>query len=228
MTAWLDKLNLAPQERRLVLVGLVILLLLLNYWLIWPYFGEWNKTETDLIKARQRLTTYMGEIAKRGEYDRKLTELQKSGGGTVLHEDQANRVQTTIYTQGSTHGVQINGVRPVIAPRLGGSQTNQFFDEVQMTVEVVAGEQELVNFLHSLGSGDSMIRVKDIVNLRLDPLQTRLQTTLTLAASFQKRAPAATPAAGTNRPSSTAIQAKGPPKSAVPATNKPAAKAAKK
>lgn len=94
-----------------------------------------------------------------------------------------------------------------------------------MTVSVVAGEAELVAFLHALGTGDSMIRVRDLSRLRLDPTQTKLQSTLTMVASFQKKPKTVAPP---SRPSTPAVvQPKGPPP--VAATNKTsAAKPAKK
>ena len=63
MTAWLDKLNLQPQERRMVLGGLVVVALVLNYWIIWPYFGEWSKVGNEISKADSRKTTFLAEIA---------------------------------------------------------------------------------------------------------------------------------------------------------------------
>jgi type II secretory pathway component PulM len=213
MTAWLDKLNLQPQERRLVLGGVVIVALVLNYWLVWPYFGEWSVNAAELAKAESRKMTYLAEIGRKAAYERQLKEVEKAGAGGVLEEEQANRVQSTIYTQAATRGVTVTRLTP--SRTLG--QTNLFFDEVAMTVEVVAGEGELVNFLHALGSGDSMIRVRDLARLRLDPTQTKLQSTLTLVASFQKKAKAVAPP---SKPSASAVvQPKGP--AAAPAANRP-------
>ena len=216
MNAWLDRLNLQPQERRLVLGGIVIVALVLNYWIIWPYFKDWSKLRSDLGKAESRKTLYLAEIGKKPAYERQLKELEKAGAGGVLEEEQANRVQSTIYTQAATQNITI--VRLTPSRSLG--QTNAFFDEVSMTVELIAGEGELVNFLHSLGSGDSMIRVRDISRLRLDGSQTKLQTTLTLVASFQKKVKAVAPP---SKPSTaTVVKSKGP--APVLGTNKPVKK----
>jgi hypothetical protein len=220
VTAWLDRLNLQPQERRLVLGGLVIVALVLNYWLIWPYFGEWSKTAAELGKAESRKRTFLAEIGRKATYERQLKELQNSGAGGVLEEEQANKVQATIYTEAATQNVTVLRLTPTRT--LG--QTNSFFDEVAMTVEVIAAEGELVSFLHALGSGDSMIRVRDLSRLRLDATQTKLQATLTLVASFQKKPKTVAPPA---KPSASAVvQPKGP--APTPAANKPAAKSADK
>ena len=112
MTAWLDKLNLQPQERRMVLGGLVVVALVLNYWIIWPYFGEWSKVGNELSKADSRKNTYLAEIGKKATYDRQLKEVEKAGAGGVLAEEQANRVQSTLYTQAATHGVTVTSLTP--------------------------------------------------------------------------------------------------------------------
>ncbi|HAB19051.1 MAG TPA: hypothetical protein DCE44_21750 [Verrucomicrobiales bacterium] len=204
---WLDKLNLQPHERRWLLIGLVVLTLVLNYWLVWPYFGEWTEVRVDREKLDATRTRYLGEIGKKATYERKLKELQRAGA-EVMQEDQANRLQSTIQTEAATSGVTWSNLRPLIVPARVAGQTNAFFDEQQMTMDVNSGEQELVNFLYALGSGDSMIRVRDMTRLRLDPSNTRLATTLTVIASFQKK-PKTTPAVQPSR--SAAVQPKGPP-----------------
>lgn len=206
MMQWLDRLNLQPHERRWLLVGLVVLALVLNYWLIWPYFAEWEQLNVDEKKLVENRSRYLSEITKKATYETKLKDLQKVGA-EVMQEDQANRLQTTLITQAASTGVQASNFRPLIVPARIAGQTNSFFDEQQMTLEVNADEAALVNFLYQLGSADSMIRVRDMSRLRLDPSQTRLQTTLTVVASFQKK-PKAAPAAQPSR--TAAVQPKGP------------------
>ena len=97
----------------------------------------------------------------------------------------------------------------------GTTSTNAFFDEQTVIVGVSTGERELVNFLHALGVGDSLIRVRDIARLRLDQSQTRLQTTLTIVASFQKKPKAPPESSKPSRPGT--VQPKGPsPTNATP------------
>jgi len=205
MMQWLDRLNLQPHERRWLLVGLVVIALVLNYWLVWPYFDEWTQITLDQGKFTESRTRYLSEIGKKTAYEKKLKELQKVGA-EVMQEDQANRLQSTLITQAAATGVQASNFRPYIVPARIAGQTNTFFDEQQMTFDVTATEPELVNFLFALGTGDSMIRVRDMSRLRLDPSQTRLQTAVTVIASFQKK-PKVTPA---TQPSRTGVvQSKG-------------------
>jgi len=69
---WLDRLNLEPQERRMVLGGLVIVALVLNYWIVWPYFGEGSKLSVELEKAERRQALFATEIGKKPGYERQM------------------------------------------------------------------------------------------------------------------------------------------------------------
>ena len=214
MTAWFDRMNLQPQERRMVLGAMVVMALLVNYWFVWPYFQEYSEVSKGLDEARRVQGRYLSETTKTNAYLVKLRDLQ-ARGGQVASDDAANQLQQTINKAAASAGVQINSMIPsTVSARGANGQTNQFFDDIQVTVSLVSGEPELVDFLYELGAGDSMVRVRDVSNLRLDPSQTRLQATLTLVASVQKKAPA--PVA---RPATT-------PKPAVPGarpatTNRP-------
>lgn len=218
---WLDRLNLQPQERRLVLAGLVLVAVVLNYWFIWPYFQELAPVNQEMEKIEKQNARFVAEISKKDGYERRRQELQKAGA-EVIEAEQSSRVQSTIWTQASAHGVTVNRLNPSTV-RTG--QTNQFFDEVALTLDFVAGEEELVDFLHALGSDDSMIRVKDLTRLRLDPSQTKLQGQMTVAASFLKKpkpapAPAAKPATGKPAANSTTNKVA----ASAPTTNRPAVK----
>ena len=193
MMQWLDRLNLQPHEKRWLLVGLLIVAAVLNYWLVWPYFGEWSQLGGDRQKLEDSRNRYLSEIGKKAAYEKKLKDLQKAGA-EVVQEDQANRLQSTLITQANANGVQAGNFKPLNTSSRASGQTNAFFDEQQMTFDVTASEPELVGFLYSLGSGDSMIRVRDISRLRLDPSQTRLTAQITVVASFQKKPKTPTPA----------------------------------
>lgn len=228
MTKWFDRLNLPPTERRMVLFGLVLLVVLLNYFLVWPYFGEWNKTEKLLKDETTKRSKFMAEISQRQKYEKQLTELKLKGVPGLLDADRVPMMQQTIYAQGGLSGVSITRVT-VPPPIRAVGTTNQFFDERLVTVDVNGAEAELVDFLYQLGSGESMMRVRDITNLRPDPSRTRLQATLTLVASFQKEnkpapkaksATPAVPAAPAAKPSaSSGLQSKGPAPAPAPVTN---------
>jgi hypothetical protein len=73
------------------------------------------------------------------------------------------------------------------------TRTNQFFLEQSQTITVQSGEQQLVDFLFNLGSGNSLIRVRDL-GLHPDAPHQQLAATIRLVASFQKN-PTTKPAA---------------------------------
>ena len=68
------------------------------------------------------------------------------------------------------------------------TQTNQFFLELTQLISVLSGEAQLVDFLYNLGSGNSLIRVRDL-QLRPDGPRQQLGGTIKLVASYQKARP---------------------------------------
>lgn len=211
MTALFDRLNLQPAERRMVLVAMVVMVALLSYWFVWPKWDQYQKIERGLEETGRLKARYLSETTKTNAYAKRLLELQTSGA-QLAGDDAANRLQADVNREAASAGVQILSMIPsTVSARVGGSQTNQFFDDLQVTVALNAGEPELVAFLYALGSGASMVRVRDVSNLRLDPSQTRLTATITFVASVQKKVAAPATRGATNKPSSRPT--------AVPATN---------
>jgi hypothetical protein len=183
---WFDKLNLGPSERRIAIAGACLFALLLNYWLIWPYFSEWGQVEREWDKLAGQKTIYFKEVSQKAAYQRRLTELEGSGA-QVMPEDQANTVQSSIVSAAGTNGVNIIQITPQLATlRTSASKDTNFFDEQVVVVNLSAKEQGLVSFLHALGSSDSMIRVREMSRLRLDNSGQNLGANVTFVASFQK------------------------------------------
>jgi hypothetical protein len=209
MTRWFDRLNLAPTERRMAIVGLCVMGLLFNYWLIWPYFAEWDVMVRERTKLEGQKQIFFKEVSKKSSYDKLLKELE-GAGGHVLPEEQANRVQQGITAAAATNGVNLGRVSPQVASlRMSASKDTNFFDEQIVVVDLTAKEEGFVDFLYALGASDSMIRVRDMSRLRLDNSGQNLSASVTFVASFQKKpkaaAPAGTssakPATAENRPS---------------------------
>ena len=88
MSSFLDKLNLRPQERRLVVGAAAVLFVVLQIWLVRPYFAEWGQVGAGLETTRRSLTIYRAELARTNEYQLKLKEFEDQGTG-VLAADQA-------------------------------------------------------------------------------------------------------------------------------------------
>jgi hypothetical protein len=174
--------QLKPQERRWAVGIGVVVFLMLNYFFVWPHVHDWSRDSSRMRVALDTNALYRAEIAHKDEYTRRLRELQ-SDGSSVLPEDQAIDF---IHFYSSREIA--NRVTPVNNGPLV-TRTNDFFLEQQMGISVQADETNLVNFLYSLSSGNSMMRVR-AMSLHPDPSHQQLAATLTLVASYQKKAAA--------------------------------------
>ena len=234
MSSLFARLNLQPQERRLVVaVGLVVFGVL-NYLFIWPRFGDWKKLKKQQITLEDNITRYQRLIDKVTTLKKDLNRLE-SQGEKVATEAQALVLQDNVYSQASLSGVQVSSYTPM---RSSATRTNQFFEEQSGTISFTSGEQELVDFLYSLSSGNSLIRVLSMT-LQPDRDHLKLGGTITFAASYQRSGSPKTTAAPatptrTNAPAAKAsspLTGAGKTNTAATAagkTNKPAARSSSK
>jgi hypothetical protein len=230
-----DKLNLRPNERRLVIIVMIVVFIVLNFIFVWPHFGDWGRIKARRTIAENLVSQYQREIANTKLYQAQLKDLGEQGA-TVQTEAQALTLSTEVQNQAALSGVQVNRYDPIRQTALSvGGKTNQFFEEQGGIINVTTEEKSLVDFLYNLGVGKSLIRVKGFT-LNPDPPRHKLQGNLTLVASYQKKAPpkiapaAATPPTvrSTNPPGRSASPfAAAPTNAAVKPTNAVAAKAVK-
>jgi hypothetical protein len=227
-----DKLNLRPGERRLVVIVGIVVFAVLNFVFVFPNFGEYGKAMKKASETETTLRRYRMETARKGSYEAELAKLQTQGQ-LVAEEDQALQLQREVDSQANLAGVTILQRTP--SPRGTGSRTNAFFDESSLVINFNSGEKELVDFLYNLGKGNSLVRVKSMTLGPELPNRYRLQGSLTLVESFQKKQirPAATAtsakpattkpaAAATTKPASKPPETKTtPPPKTTPVTNKP-------
>jgi hypothetical protein len=109
----------------------------------------------------------------------------KTGGEYVAFEDQAISFTRTVLDQAHQSGVI------TISPSTARMHTNDaFFVEQSENFNVLATDEQLIDFLYKLGADASMIRVRDLV-LRADPVHQHLNADILLVASFQKNPPKA-------------------------------------
>jgi len=181
--------RLTSTERRFVVGVLVMFFVVLNAMFVWPRFSDWGKTRDRLDKARRTTKRFEREIAEKPKYER-LVKVMESEGLAVPQEDQSYDFVRTIQNQAVESGISINRSA---AGRQSG-RTNQFFLEKSQNLDVQSGEQELVDFLYKLGSGNSLIRVRTL-SIRPDlPRRQALNTTVELIASYQKKSATRSPA----------------------------------
>lgn len=212
-----SKLNLRPQERRLVAFVAIVLFVVLNIWLVWPHFGDWGKYKMKQLRAKRDYDKFRAEIAKVPGYRVRLTELESAGSSVVLEEQDLDFAR---HVDNQARLNRLTVIQSDPRPRVtADTQTNSFFEEQYLTLQVTSGTEELVNFLVSLTSTNSMIRVKDLT-LKPDlPAVTKLNGHMTLVASYQRTPPVRKTAAATPR---TTVASRPKPATAPSAAAKPA------
>jgi len=196
--------NLTSLERRFVVGVAVVVFVVLNLLFVRPRFQDWGKVKVRLASATRKLETYRTEAGAATNLQSQVTQLEGEGM-SVPAEEQAVDFLKTIQSAAIAAGVNIQS-----SQRSTTRTNDQFFLEQSQAITVVAKEENLVNFLYQLSSGNSLITVRDLV-LRPDPARQQLNANLRLVASYQKKSPvkpgpsgttpAATPAtANRNRP----------------------------
>jgi hypothetical protein len=215
-----DKLNLRPQERRLVVVVGIVVFGLINFLMVFPMFGEFGRLQQRALDARKTVDKFQTEITKKPAYQKELTLLQ-GDVGFIPSEDAALRLYNDVQNQANLTGLGY----VQISPAARGSKSNAFFDETSVSVNIRTGEKELIDFLNRLTDKELMIRAKSL-DVGPDPTRMLLQGTITLVKSFQRKPPAKAAASAAPKaaaPKAAAPKAPAPvttPKSA-PTTAKP-------
>lgn len=187
MKAYLDKLNLRPQERRLLVAVVLVIFVLVNMWFVWPRFGDWSEYNGRMDRNRQTLATYQSEIARKQTYENRLKELQETGSQMLDNDLEMQRI---VRNTASASGISVSDLSP--RPFAIGASTNRFFQEQILSMTFSSGEKELVDFLVNLASENVMIRVREL-NVKPDQSQTRLTGNMMLVANYQRKQTPAAP-----------------------------------
>ena len=171
--------QLRPMERRLAVGVLVVILLVFNYVEIWPHFSDWGNADAKIKQDQQTLKMYQDAIAQTSNYQRLLKEYE-SQGASVVPEEQAVDLMRTVSRQAADTSVSI-----VSQSRSMTHTNNVFFIEQLQTINVIATDEQLVNFLYNLGNDPAMIRVRDL-ELTPDGARQHLNGSIELVASYQR------------------------------------------
>ena len=175
--------QLRPLERRLAVGVLVVFILVLNWVFIWPHFADWDNLKGRLDAAQKELARDQAIIAELPKYQAQV-KVFESQGEPIPTPDMAINFLRTIQSQANASGVSIASMSPQT------TRTNDaFFVEQIQNINVTATDDQLVDFLYKLGSGASMVRVRDL-ELQPDPPRQKLNARLLLIASYQRNAPA--------------------------------------
>jgi len=213
MTRFLDKLNLRPQERRLVIFVAVVVFAALNWFFVKPYFGELGRLQQRMKDADISIKKFNDEIQRKSFYEEQIKRLSQQGA-QVASEEQGTSLTREINNQVVVAGVNV--LTLTMNPLTRDGRTNSFFEEQAATLSFNnTGESELVNFLYILASHNSLIRVKSML-LRPDTGRFKLAGSLTLVESFQKKTPVKASAPAPKPSVAPPKQSNSPPKVATP------------
>jgi len=94
MNSLFAKLNLQPQERRLVVaIGLVVFIVI-NFLFIWPHFGDWKKLKKQEGDLEMSVGRYQRLLDQVPALKKELAKLETQGA-TVATEAQASSCKKT-------------------------------------------------------------------------------------------------------------------------------------
>jgi hypothetical protein len=207
MKKYLDQLG--SSERRWVLGTAVAVFVILNYLLVWPHFSDWGRNNTRIDAAEKKIATYRAELARKPYYEAAIRRLQPEDGSGVLPEDQAIQIEYFYRARATENNVLIQS-----NTRMTPHTTDPFFQEEELGLSMLAKESNLVNFLFSLGSSNSMVRVR-AMSLRPDQPHHQLDANITIVASYLKKPQPQSPAAR----AVAALPGKAPGQPAIPSKN---------
>ena len=112
MSSALDRLNLRPQERRLVIGVGILVFLLVNYFLVWPRFDDLKTHKSAMERSRKKFREYQAEVDKMPDYKAKLAKLEE-GNPMVESAEQALLLIRRVQEQAARSGVTLASQRPV-------------------------------------------------------------------------------------------------------------------
>lgn len=186
-----DRLNLRPFEKRLVAGVATLLFIVMNFWFVFPHFGDWTKLQDRYQMAQRKLGRYEAEVAQVAA-NKRLVAAMLIDEPDVPLEEQATHFSTAIASQAAQAGVSVPQTGRIV------TRTNEFFIVQTQTISTLSGEPQLVDFLFKLGNGGSPIRVQGLT-VRPDVPRQALSAGVTLVASYQKKSQAKTAAGAASR-----------------------------
>lgn len=182
MISIFNKLNLRPIERRLVVGAGLVLFVALNFYFVTPRFNDWKEYQKKIREAEKNLRDFSKETNNLSVYLARLEELQNSGEAIPTEEAALSLAQTVL-----AKAAEANLIVQRQTPGGGGDvPNNPFFTEQRITINFIAGEKELVDFLIKLGSDKSLVRVKDM-DIKPDPQNYKLVGSITIIGRYQKK-----------------------------------------
>jgi hypothetical protein len=205
--------GLKPFEKRVVVGVGALFFVFLNFIFVIPHFSDLSAVHNRMAEAQRKLARYENELSQTNTYVAGLREFERENSD-VPAEEQSLQFANAVNAQAGQSGVHIVSNSHI------NTQTNQFFLEKSQSLSVQSGEQQLVDFLYNLGSGNSQIRVRDL-SVRPDPPRQQLVAQVKLVASYQKRATTRPSGRPSQSPSTRATASQGTPQNHIAASVSP-------
>ena len=222
MLRFFDRLNLTPAERRLVMIIFAVVFVVVNYWVVWPRFGDLRTVSDEIDATRRKRDIYQREVDRLPTYTATLRKLQAAGSVLPPGEERI-QFKSDMERMAREAGLTVPRWGEVLAERGSGTVTNAFFETIGLSLNQVAGtEAQFVDFLFRVGASNSTIRVKDLT-LQPDACdaraqgKTNLNGNIRLVASVQRAQ--ARPVATNGVPPAVAAPAPGMARTNPPAAN---------
>ena len=118
MTSPLDKLNLRPFEKRLVVGVAVVIFIVVNAVFVFPHFGALAQADFRMEQAREKRAKWQSVVDEKDKITKLVNELSKQGSA-VEAEEQVYQFKSTIESQARNSGVSPrssrNGARQLTA-----------------------------------------------------------------------------------------------------------------
>ena len=184
MKSFFDKLT--PAERRLVVGVGIVVFAVVNFWFVFPMFGQYGEFENKRATTLKHIADYKAEIARKATYEKLVKEL--SDVGDIASEAAALRLFDEVNSQSALSGINPSSISPLNRNFTG--KTNAFFEEASVSVSFNnTGEKELIDFLYRLADKQFLIRAKFMTVQPEPPGRMRLQGSITLVKSYQRKPP---------------------------------------
>ena len=185
MIELLDKLNVRPEERRYVLAGIILVLVLIaSLWVVMSAKNQYAILAKRHRETSEKTLMWQKVAANMSQYSEKVESLQ--GHAEALGSmEKASEMFQTVRRRGTESGLEIMGTQ--FDPRQK-TEDEAFFDQLKMRIDFVSGNRELVLFLDKLTDEKSRIRVQDM-DLQPDGRdRKRLKGNIKILANFSREA----------------------------------------
>jgi hypothetical protein len=193
MSAFIDSLNLRPQEKRLIVGIALAVFVVLNIYFVFPHFKDYAAITREFYTIRTNTTAYKSMIAAddnpNNGFRIQLVKLKQQEGDSSASPYKEIQLVNTIASQARTTGVGIQTADPLPTLRRGlTNQAAQFFESQSIRISAQAKEVDLINFLYNIGNDPAMIRVRELDLRPFDNNRYQLKCLITLTADYQKTA----------------------------------------